>query len=102
MVAPIGTGDKTPDNQAEAMSGAYTEPVPMQRADMVMLESAIRNGWPVPDRQLRDQLRRFQAVLDDHGSSDRARWRARRVLELAQSRLDGGKTEQTHERQRPR
>ena len=64
----------------------------MQRADMVMLESAIRNGWPAPNGELQDQLRRVQAVLDDHRSSDRARWRARRVLESARSRLIGRKT----------
>ena len=83
------------------MSGHDNPAEPMTRADMVMLESAIRNDWRGPDRQLRDQLRRVQAVLDDPRSGDRARWRARRVLELAQSRLDGGKTEQTHEQQRP-
>lgn len=65
----------------------------MRRADMVTLESALRNGWSVPDDVLSQQLRRVQAVLDDSSTNDRARWRARRVLELANSRLDGAKTE---------
>lgn len=75
---------------AEAMSGPHNEPVQMTRADMVMLEAAIRNGWAVPDKQLRDQLRRVQAVLDDPRGGDRARWRARRILELARSHFDTG------------
>ena len=59
----------------ESMSDPREKPKSMTRADMVMLESAIRNGWPVPDRQLRDRLRRFQAVLDDPRSGDPAHWR---------------------------
>ncbi len=78
------------------MSDPRNKAEPMTRADMVMLESAIRNGWPGPNGQLQDQLRRVQAVLDDPRSGDRARWRARRVLELVQSRLDGAKTAARH------
>jgi hypothetical protein len=62
----------------------------MTRTDMVTLESAIRNGGPVADQKLREQLRRVQAGLDDPRSSDPARWQARRVLEFAPSRLDDG------------
>jgi len=54
------------------MSDRREKVEPMTRADVVTLESAIRNGWPVPDRELRDQLLGVQAVLDDRPSSDRA------------------------------
>ena len=60
-------------------------PLPMTRADMVTLESALRKGWPMSDEQLQGQLRCVQAVLDDPASNDRARWRAKRVLALASS-----------------
>ena len=80
------------------MSSPREKVEPITCADMVMLETAFRIGWPVPDGQLRDQLRRVQAVLDDPRSNDRARWRARRVLELAESRLIGRKTEQNRSR----
>ena len=84
------------------MSSPRAKAEPMTRADMVALESAIRNGWPAPNGELQDQLRRVQAVLDDPRSGDRARWRARRVLKLARSRLDGPKTEQRHEQRQAR
>src|SRR3954451_7034251 len=79
--------------KAERALEAAEKVEPMSRADMVTLESALRNGWPVHDQALSDQLRRVQAVLDDPRSNDRARWRARRVLQLAQNRLNGEKTE---------
>jgi hypothetical protein len=75
------------------MTRPRTKVAPMSRADIVTLESALRNRWPIPDEELMDQLRRVQAVLDDPRSSDRARWRAKRVLQLAYNRLDGAKTE---------
>jgi len=40
-----------------------------------------------------DQLSRVQAVLNDTRSNDRTYWPARRVLQLANNRLNGGKTE---------
>jgi hypothetical protein len=68
------------------MTAHQDKDAPMGRADMVMLESALRNGWPIPDDKLRVELRRVQAVLDDCESNDRARWRAKRILELAKCR----------------
>jgi hypothetical protein len=75
--------------EGNAMSCPERQAEPMSRADMVTLESALRNGWPVPEVSLQAQLRRVQAVLDDPCSNDCARWRARRVLELARGRLAG-------------
>jgi len=75
------------------MTGPGVKAAPMSRADMMTLESALRNHWPIPAERLLDQLRRVQAVLDNPRSNDRARWRAKRVLQLAHNRLDGAITE---------
>lgn len=75
------------------MSNPHDNPEPMGRADMVTLESALRNGWHIADEKLQEQVRRVQAVLDDARSNDRARWRAKRVLDLADSRFGGRKTD---------
>ena len=53
---------------------------------MVALESALRKGWAIPGERLKADLCRVQAVLDNPRSSDRARWRAKRVLALASHR----------------
>jgi hypothetical protein len=74
------------------MSRPHDNPEPMSRADIVTLESALRKGWPMPDERLREQISRVQAVLDDPRSNDRARWRAKRILELARSRFIGQET----------
>jgi hypothetical protein len=84
--AGITAGSRLGDARIGALAA---DSVPID-ADLVTLESALRNGWAIPEDTLRQQLGRVQAVLDDPRSNDRARWRARRVLELA-----GGVSEST-------
>jgi hypothetical protein len=75
-------------------------PQPMSKSDMVMLERALRNGWPTPAETLRAQLERVQAVLDNSGSHPRARRQAERIMALAAGQPASRPAPQHRHRQR--
>ncbi len=60
----------------------------LRRSDMILIERAVRNGWPMTPDKLAYEMSRLQTVIDDRSRSDRDRWRARRTLAVCQARVE--------------
>jgi hypothetical protein len=82
----MATAKQSPLDAAIVNTLAGEPVVKLYRSDMMLIERAVRGGWPMTAKELAGHIEHLQAVLNDSDASDRDRWRARRTLELCNAK----------------